>query len=165
MNEVSADTNILIDFSILEAVSLLFELPYRFHIERSTYNEEIAKPHGLREFLLECGIIVDDLGLNELFLADEIREKVPQLSRCDCLMLALAKSKSMILATGDKNLRKTAEKYGVKVIGTIFLIDKLLQSKKINKKQYKEILQKALNKNDSKELRLPRKELIDRLNH
>lgn len=162
---VSVDTNILLDFSTLNAVDLLFRLPYSYHIESFTYTNEINKPQWLKETLLKYGLIIDNLSLDELFLADDISERAPKLSRYDCFMLALAKSRGMTLATGDKNLRKTAEKYEVRVIGTIFLMEQLWKCEKIDKKQYKAILQDALSKNNSDELRLPHKELLDRLNN
>ena len=57
-------------------------------------------------------------------------------SKYDCIALAIAKVRGIILLSGDGPLRKAANAEGVKVMGTIAILDQLYELKKISQIEY-----------------------------
>ena len=64
--------------------------------------------------------------------------------------------------TGDMALRKAAAKEGVKIMGTLGILDQLYQGNYISASEYRECLQ-GLQVHNGGEVRLPRAELKRRL--
>ena len=72
---------------------------------------------------------------------EEITTKYRDPSRNDCFALALAKQEKCPLLTGDKDLRKTAEEEGVIVMGTIWIVNRMVSNRIISIEQAKEAYQ------------------------
>lgn len=66
------------------------------------------------------------------------------------------------MLTGDKALRKVAEAEGVKVMGTIGVLDQLYEDSCITEQEYLDCMKDLLSKNGGK-IRLPEKELKKRI--
>lgn len=64
--------------------------------------------------------------------------------------------------TGDLALRKAAKEENVKYIGTIGVLDRLLKEKLITNSEYNNCLEELI-KNNGKKVRLPAKELEERI--
>lgn len=126
MQLVVTDANIIID---LDAGGLLEEIFHLTDMEFCTpdvlYLEELAQHYGA----------LPGLGLKVLSQPPEAVEYVMQLraryrgpSTNDLFALALARTLSCALLSGDGSLRTAAEAEGVEIHGTIWLIEALLES-------------------------------------
>ena len=62
-----------------------------------------------------------------------------------CLSLCIEINDKTFLSD-DKNARKAAESQGIKVMGTLGILISNLKKKKINKKEFSEILRKLIDK-------------------
>lgn len=102
--------------------------------------------------------------VDEFYLAEEYTSKYAKPSLYDCVALAIAKVRGIILMTGDGPLRKAAAQEGVVVIGTIGVLDQLYEGTYIEKEEYVYCL-KALLDNNGQKVRLPEKELQKRLDN
>lgn len=56
----------------------------------------------------------------------ELAERYARPSREDLFALVLIREMDVVLLTGDSNLRDSAEEEGVKVHGTIWLLDQMI---------------------------------------
>lgn len=85
-------------------------------------------------------------------------------SRYDCIALAIAKCRGIILMTGDGELRKAAQEEHVEVMGTIGVLDRLIDKELISREEYLECLEELSQMNGGK-VRLPAKALEERINN
>lgn len=121
MKVLIPDTSVLID---LERGSLLeesFRLPFDFVVPDLLYEQEL-KDHGGPE-LIKLGLTVAELAADLVTLAFSYRRRRRSLSLPDGFALALAKTNSWILLTGDRELRVLAEEEGVACHGILWLLD------------------------------------------
>lgn len=125
--------------------------------------DEIRKPPGLGEKLIQLGLQKTQLSGEEFYLAEELAEKYVKLSLYDCIALAIAKVREITLLTGDGPLRKAAALEEVNVIGTIGILDQLLEGKYVDLPAYEYCIASLLEHNGGK-IRLPENELRKRLN-
>lgn len=126
-------------------------------------SNELLEPTGLGKHLVELGLQPTELTEEEYFLADELNAKYTKPSLYDCIALSIAKCRNLTLLSGDGPLRKVAQQEGVKVIGTIGLLDELFNQKLIDSNEYAFCL-KELQKNNGSKVRLPEIELTKRIN-
>lgn len=164
MDYISSDTNVWIDFAEIKKLHLPFSLPYVYLMNDEAIEDELINPPGLSHELLQLGLQKAELTEEEFFLAGELASKYAKPSVYDCIALAIAKVRGIILLTGDGPLRKAAVAEGVTVIGTIGLLDQMYNGKYINSTEYKECIQRLIEKNGGK-VRLPKHELEIRLNN
>ena len=162
MQHISSDTNVWIDFLEIGRLNLPFLLPYIYLMNDETIDNELLSPPGLSNELLQLGLQKTAMTETEFFLAEELVSKYSKPSVHDCIALAIAKVRGLILLTGDGPLRKTAALEGVAVMGTIGVLDQLYLENHIGKEEYKNCIQKLLEKNGGK-VRLPKHELEIRL--
>jgi predicted nucleic acid-binding protein len=162
MEYISSDTNVWIDFSVICRTELPFRLPYTYIMNSDAIEDELLSPDGLCEELKNCGLVSVEITIEEFTLADGYGSKYPQLSIYDRIALAIAKSRSIFLLTGDGNLRKAAKNEAVSIIGTIGIIDQLLDSEHITIDEYEYCLIE-LQKNNGSKVRLPKSEINSRL--
>ena len=162
MEYISSDTNIWTDFETINRLDYPFKLPYTYLMNNDAVNDELISPEGLGKRLVELGLQEIELTEEEFFLASEYISKYAKPSTYDCVALAIAKNRNIVLLTGDKALRKAAEKEGVQVIGTIGILDKLYNENYVTKDEYKECLE-DLKSNNGGKIRLPEKELEKRI--
>lgn len=125
-------------------------------------DSELLTPEGFRENLLDAGLIAVDITIEEFLIADSWGNKYPKLSIQDRIALAIAKERNIILLTGDMALRKAASVENVRVIGTLGVLDMLYCGNHISSEEYGYCLTE-LQKHNGIEVRLPKAELIKRL--
>ena len=163
MEYISSDTNIWIDYMVIGKLDLPFRLPLTYLMNQDAVNDELLSPKGLKKQLLELGLVATELTEKEFFYGMEIAQRHSKLSKYDCSALAIAKKRNIVLLTGDAELRKIARNEGVIVMGTIGILDRAFEEKVITPEEYKDSLNK-LKEINGREVRLPIKELQERLN-
>ncbi len=127
MNCISSDTNIWIDFSVIDMLHMPFKLPFKFIMYNDALKDELINPPELIDKLTEFGLKAVSLIDNEFQLAYSIRTQHSKLSGYDAIALSIAMNRQISLATGDRRLRKVAESKGVRVIGSIGIVDMLYE--------------------------------------
>ncbi len=162
MQYISSDTNVWVDFAVIERLEFPFRLPYTYIMDYDAVHDELLYPKGIREKLLDLGLEVTELTEEEFWLAEAYMVKYSKPSTFDCIALAIAKTRGIMLLSGDGPLRKAAECEGVKVIGTIGIMDRLAEEKLISAGEYRECLERLLKENGGK-VRLPGNEILKRL--
>ncbi len=125
-------------------------------------DDELLSPAGLRDSLLRCGLVRVEITIEEFFLTEAFGSTYPKLSTYDRIALAIAKERNILLMTGDKSLRHAAKKEGVKIIGTLGILDKLFYSNLIERSEYQVCLLE-LEKLNGRKVRLPADEIAERL--
>lgn len=160
MEYISSDTNVWIDFLMIERLELPFRLPYIFLMNNDAIGNELVEPKGLGKDLIEKGLVPVEMTTEEFFLAEELNMKYAKPSLYDCVALAIAKCRNIVLLSGDGPLRKAAEKEGVRVRGSIGLLKELYEDRHIDKEEYLYCLQ-GLQRHNGGKVRLPAKILED----
>lgn len=162
MEYISSDTNVWLDFVEIGKLNLPFRLPYIYLMNDETVDDELLSPPGLGDELMNLGLQKTALTEDEFFMAEELASKYAKPSVYDCIALAIAKNRGLVLLTGDGPLRKAAIAEGVVVMGTIGILDQLHNGKHIKDEEYAVCIQRLLAKNGGK-VRLPKHELEIRL--
>lgn len=162
MEYISSDTNVWIDFFVIGRTDIPFHLPYTFIMNCDAINDELLSPSGLREKLLQCGLVSVELTIEEFGLAEELGPRYPQLTIYDRIALAIAIARKITLLTGDSALRKVAKHENVNVLGTIGILDQLFDGSYIDESEYEYCL-KELERYNGQEVRLPKSEINSRL--
>lgn len=161
MKYISSDTNVWLDFSVIDKLDLPFLLPYVYLMHVDAIEDEMLSPVGLGEQLKQRGLDPIELTDEEFECAERFASIYKKISRYDSIALAIAKCRSITLLTGDKALRNAALEEKVQVIGSIGIIDQLWKQELIDATEYRVCLQGWLDHSDSR--RLPQHELIKRL--
>jgi predicted nucleic acid-binding protein len=159
---ISSDTNVWIDFDVIDATDLPFRLPVTYVMWSDAVEDEVCSPTGLKDSLLKAGLVAVKLTTDEFFLASDYGDRYPGLSGYDSVALSIAKCREITLMTGDMRLRKAAVKEGVAVTGTIGVVDRLLAEGLTDENEYRDIVQRLLDANGGV-VRLPEDELRKRL--
>ena len=162
MEYISSDTNVWIDFLIIDRLELPFRLPYTYLMDEDAISNELLEPVGLGKKLLNLGLQATELTEDEFYLADEYNTRFRKLSLYDSVALAIAKCRGITLLSGDGPLRKAAIQEGVTVIGTIGLLDKLCREGHIDESEYVCCLAE-LQRHNGGRIRLPSAELKRRI--
>ncbi len=159
---ISSDTNVWIDFVTIEKLELPFKLPYTYIMSKEAIEDELLSPPGLGTKLASYGLIPVEITIEEFLLPDEFGKQYRKLSVYDRMALAIAKCRKITLLTGDAALRKTAKLESVELMGTLGLLDKLLEQNEITAREYKTCLKRLL-LNNGKAIRLPDAAIRSRL--
>lgn len=162
MEYISSDTNVWLDFEVINRLALPFQLPYTYLMNQDVIEDELLSPPILKTTLINFGLVAVELTTEEFYLAEEYNIKYTKPSLYDCIALAIAKARGIILMSGDGPLRRAANQENVKVIGTIGVLDKLYDEKYIDEKEYRYCISE-LQKNNGKKVRLPEAELQKRM--
>ena len=117
------DANIFIDLEEGNLTRKFFKLPFKIIVPDILYEEELAYSHN---DLLSLGLKPTSLTSNSITNLQSLTIQYPATSRNDCFALQLAKQETCPLLTGDKELRKAAEKEKVVVKGTIWIVEQLI---------------------------------------
>jgi predicted nucleic acid-binding protein len=125
---IISDASVLIDIECGELTSALFSLPWQFAVPDILFAEELAERHG---HLSRCGLISKTMNGELITEAYNLRHKHTKTNVNDLLALTLAKHEDCQLLTGDKALREVAQQLSVEVHGTIWLVQQMIQHKKI----------------------------------
>lgn len=164
MEYISSDTNVWLDFAVINKLEIPFKLPYTYIMNEDAITDELLSPEELRDTLVRMGLQAVELSEEEFYLAEEYNAKYTKPSLYDCVALAIAKVRGIILMTGDGPLRKAAEQESVVVVGTIGILNRLYEGKYIEKEEYVNCLKELLENNGQK-VRLPEKELQKRVDN
>jgi len=124
--------------------------------------DELLSPVGLRADLISHGLLGVEITLEEFFLAEKYGSAYPRLSIYDRIALAIAKNRHITLLTGDGALRNSATVENVSVIGTLGILDQLLEGNLIEPKEFEYCIHE-LQRHNGHEVRLPKNELTLRL--
>lgn len=166
MEYISSDTNVWIDFMAIDKVELPFLLPCTYIMSDDAVNDELLSPEGFKDALLQNGLkpveYTVEYTIEEFTLADSYGSRYPKLSIYDRLALSIAKVREIILLTGDRPLRRAAAAEGVRVVGSIGLLDRLRDESYISNNQYLECLQLWQQQNGG-QVRLPQTALEERI--
>lgn len=162
MQFVSSDTNVWMDFFAIRQMRLPFRLPYIYIMNADAIADELISPPDIGERLILYGLVAVEITTEEFLLAQEYEARYRRLSKYDRTALAIAKARGIKLLTGDKALRRAAESECVETIGTIWILDQLLEQEKITKDEYILCLQ-GLAENNGGIVRLPIAEINLRL--
>ena len=162
MEQLSSDTNVWLDFWHIKKTLLPFKLEYVYLMSCDAVQDELLNPPSLKEKLLHSGLQQTQLTTQEFYLSETFAAKYIRLSRFDSMALAIAYERKIVLLTGDKALRKAAQAEGVRVIGTIAILDQLLSEERIDVTEYICCINKLKELNGTV-VRLPQKELDERL--
>ena len=162
MEFISSDTNVWIDFMVIEKLDLPFRLPLEYLMNQDAIDDELLSPRNLKRKLLKLGLVPTELSDEEFFYGLNIAKNHSKLSKYDCSALAIAKKRKIILLTGDAELRKVAHTEGVTVIGTIGILDKILEEGEMTDEEYRDCILRLIKVN-GREVRLPMVELQNRL--
>ena len=162
MEYISSDTNVWIDFYIISKVQLPFRMNCKYVMFHEAIEKELLYPEDLKSQLINYGLLGVEITTEELFYADDLSAKYRRLSVYDRIALAIAKKRRITLLTGDNALRKAAASENVKVIGSIGLLDRLLNKKCIDEEEYRDCLMR-LKEFIGNGIRLPEEEISARL--
>ena len=124
MQLLVSDANILIDLEEGGLLTAFFDLPYEFTVPDILFYEELEEQHA---HLLEMGLAVRELNSETMSYAFTLTQKASGPSRNDCFAIALAKQENCPLLSGDKALRKLADKELIATKGTIWVVDKMVE--------------------------------------
>ena len=162
MKCVMSDACVWIDYSTIRHIELPFLLPYTYLMSIDAMNDELLYPCDLRQELLQHGLVGVELNMEEFDLAESYGLQYPRLSIHDRVALAIAKARNIVLITGDRALRKSAESENVTTIGTLGILDQLLEGGYITKKVYR-LCMLEFQKHNGRAVRLPESEISARL--
>ena len=160
---ISSDTNIWIDFFEIKHVDHPFLLEHEFYLSNAAYKDELIKSEELRKTLLAFGLHLTDITDKEFEIAESYRKAYRRISLYDAFALAIAKTRSWILLTGDHPLRMAAEHEGIECHGVIWVYDELLRHDRISSDDFREAMQLLLTAVQEGRCRLPKDELIRRI--
>ncbi len=158
MQLLISDANILIDMDDSGLLSSLFKLPYEFVTPDVLFEEELKENHPN---LLELGLQVKAIKSDFIAYAFSLKSSHGIVSVHDCLALSLAKQEACPLLTGDRRLRKLADKEAVVVKGTLWVVEQMIIHEVITLDEAKAAYQKMQEAGS----RLPFDEAIKRLDN
>ena len=144
MQLICSDTNIWIDFQNLNRIDWPFLLDYTYIMSRLALDDEVLTPIDQAPRLLQKGLLAVDLSDDELDLYMSLAGKYRRLSTYDAIALSIAKSRSIVLLTGDKALRNAAEAEHVIAHGLLWLTDQLIDQQLISPEDHRICMQSLL---------------------
>jgi predicted nucleic acid-binding protein len=129
------DTCVLIDLSCGQVLEPAFRLPAD---EFAVPDVVLAELEGGGEpqpaNLIALGLKPVELTPSQVLEAVRlaaVHQATTNVSIADVFALALAKTTSAVLLTGDSHLRSVAEQEGVEVHGTLWVLDQLVEEQKL----------------------------------
>ncbi|NJO07425.1 MAG: DUF3368 domain-containing protein [Chloroflexaceae bacterium] len=131
-------------------------MPYRI-LAPDVVIVELNEPSGVT--LQGYGLQVLELPGEQVREVERMRVHYPKPGINDLFALVLAKATTGLLLTGDRHLREVAENEGVKVHGTLWVLDQLVEHQTISPSVAVPALQAMLDHGS----RLPRDECQKRL--
>lgn len=165
MEIIVNDTNIFIDLHSCGLLDSFFKLPYKVHTTDLVISEltKGTQHKDVVAFCEQAQLTVKAFSSKEVVRIWEYyneAKKVCNVSIEDCSVLIYAKMlESARLLTGDKTLRKRAEREGINVSGILFVFDELVNHSIISPKDAAARLAELYECN----IRLPKEEVAKRL--
>ena len=115
-----SDANVLIDIEKGGLLASLFHLNMQFAVPDILFKEELGQRHA---HLIEYGLQVRSVSSRSIAKTVQFAGKYSKVSRNNLFALALALQDNCSLLTGDKFLSTAAEKEGVTVRKTMWLMN------------------------------------------
>jgi|APSaa5957512622_1039677.scaffolds.fasta_scaffold191729_1 predicted nucleic acid-binding protein len=152
-----SDANVIIDIEKGELTSALFSLSnMSFFVPDVLFEKELYEKHS---HLKERGLNLCKLSGDSVAEVFKLAQQHGKVSSLDLFALQLAIEKSAILLTGDKALRKVAEKYKVECHGTLWLVELMVKQRIIKQT----VAANAYKMMEDAGSRLPWKDAVSRL--
>ena len=98
-------------------------------------NRRIARHTPDGKDLVDLGLRVLELSGSQVLMVLDLAERYVRPSRQDLFALVLARETKAVLLTGDGSLREAAEREGVQVHGTIWLLDLMVDHEVIDRQE------------------------------
>jgi predicted nucleic acid-binding protein len=118
------DTSVLIDLHVGRLLKPVFQLPL-FLMAPDVLIAELQEPRG--DLLVDYGLTRIELSGDEVQEVYRLATLYRGPSVNDLFALVAAKTMGALLLTGDRHLREAAEREGVLVHGTLWLLDEMLR--------------------------------------
>jgi len=135
------DASVLIDLEKGELVEEFLQLRCRWATPAAVILEVGER---LGDILMSGGLGIMDMGADEVQEVFRLRQEYLRVSVSDLFCLVLSKNRKGILITGDQPLRKAAETEGVKVRGTLWMLDEMVRSQTISGRKAAEALKSMI---------------------
>lgn len=126
------DTNVWIDLDTAGLTDLVFRLPLSLQAP-DVIVAELERPDGA--VLAGRGLKVRTLTGSQVLEVARLARHYLRPSRSDLFALVLAQSEGATLLTGDRHLRSAAALEGVKVHGTLWLIDEMAETRLLEQRE------------------------------
>ena len=155
------DANILIDFCDIGLMDALVRLDLALWTSDLVISE-IQTPEQrsqVLQFIATGHFLVAAFSATDIGKIALRQTKVAALSLADCSVLFLAEQQKALLLTGDRLLRMEAEKAGIEVHGSLWILDRMVQMKAIDTSAACRALLELMVKNP----RLPKGECAERI--
>src|SRR6185295_16262968 len=111
---------------------LVFQLPLSLQAH-DVIVAELESPDGAT--LVGRGLQARELTGNQVLEVVRLAGRYLRPSRSDLFALVLARSQGATLLTGDRHLRSAAESEGVKVHGTLWLLDQMVETDLLERRE------------------------------
>ncbi len=118
------DTSVLIDLHVGRLLRPVFQLPL-FLMAPDVLIAELQEPDG--DLLLDYGLTRIELSGDDVGEVCRLTNLYRGPSVNDLFALVAAKAMGALLLTGDRHLREAAEREGVAVHGTLWLLDEMVR--------------------------------------
>jgi predicted nucleic acid-binding protein len=150
------DASVWIDLEHGEVITELFLLHHDWTAP-DLMRGELKEP--LWSMLTGYGLRVSHLQPEEILEIERLRQIYKGLSITDLSCLVLAKSQNGTLIAGDQLLRRAAESEGLRVRGTLWILDELVRNRIVQEERAADSLQQMIRSR----ARLPQEEVTKRL--
>lgn len=160
MELVSSDSNVWIDFEVIDRLDLPFCLPHKYVMCKDSFLQELFPFSTKMAGLCDKGLHLVDLTDTELQLVFSWEQKYRKLSRFDRCALAIALERNCVLLTGDRTLRNAAGCEGVSFMGTLGVFCLLFELDVLDCSGFLACL-RLLQTHNGQEIRLPANEIDD----
>lgn len=132
MTILVSDANIFIDMEVADLTRPMFRLKESFATPDVLYYEELAESHSE---LPGLGLRIERLTASAVSDVERMVALHQRNSVNDLMALALAKERQWPLLSGDRRLREAAAIEQVENFGTLWLVEKLVETKTISLSQ------------------------------
>lgn len=126
--DVVCDANVLIDLEVGGLLEIFFGLPFRFHIPAHLYFSDLAQRHPQLRPQLNLDV-PDAAAMRDVASLIQYHRKI---DTSDSFALELARRNAWLLLTGDRALRAAAKREKVSVHGTLWVVERMLESGRIS---------------------------------
>ncbi len=120
-------------------------LDYTYIISKWALEDEFLSPIHQASLLKERGLIAVEITDEELELFENLQAKYLRLSIYDTVALTIAKSRKIVLLTGDKALRNAATAEGVEPRGLLWITDQLYSLHLISQTDHRSCVTASVN--------------------
>ena len=135
------DTNIVIDLYVGGLIETFFQLPIELAAP-DVIIAEMVEPEGTT--LVGYGLGSCELSGDQVMMVMHLRARHTTVSTNDLFALVLAEIKAATLLTGDGNLRRLANRRGLIVHGTLWVLDEMVRTGLIDGRRAAEALEQIM---------------------